>query len=66
MNITIRVLEENPDGSATAQVVYDKEALEYMVEYAITGMLTEYVTKLKEEKKNAKAKPRQKRNTKVS
>jgi|688.fasta_scaffold369464_2 hypothetical protein len=66
MNITIKILDENPDGSANAQVTYDKEALEYMVEYAITGMLTEYVNKLKEEKKNAKAKPRQKRNTKVS
>jgi hypothetical protein len=66
MNIRIEIIKENPDGSAIANATYDKEALEYMVEYAITGMLTEYVTKLKEEKKNAQAKPRQKRNTKVS
>jgi len=66
MNITIKILDENPDGSANAHVTYDKEALEYMVEYAITGMLTEYANKVKQEKKNAKAKPRQKRNTKVS
>jgi hypothetical protein len=61
MNIQIKVLDENPDGSANAHVTYDKEALEYMVEYAVTGMLTEYVTKLKEEKKNAIKKPRVKK-----
>jgi hypothetical protein len=66
MNITMKMLDENPDGSINAQVTYDNEALEYMVEYAIVGMLTEYANKVKEEKKNAKAKPRSKRNTKVS
>ena len=66
MNIRIEIIKENPDGSAEAKATYGKEALEYMVEYAITGMLTEYVQKLKEEKQDAKAKPRQKRNTKDS
>lgn len=66
MNIIMKMLDENPDGSINAQITYDKEALEYMVEYAIVGMLTEYANKVKEEKKNAKAKPRQKRNSKVS
>ncbi len=61
MNITIKILDENPDGSANAKVTYDKEALEYMVEYAVTGMLTEYVKKVKEEKKNANKKPKAKR-----
>lgn len=56
MNIRIEILKENPDGSAEARATYDKEALEYMVEYAITGMLTEYVQKLKDEKQNAKVK----------
>lgn len=56
MNIQIKIIKENPDGSAEARATYDKEALEYMVEYAITGMLTEYVQKLKDEKQNAKAK----------
>lgn len=56
MNIQIKILDENPDGSVNAQVTYDNEALEYMVEYAIVGMLTEYANKVKEEKKNAKAK----------
>lgn len=56
MNIRIEILKENPDGSAEAKATYDKEALEYMVEYAITGMLTEYVQKLKDEKQNAKVK----------
>lgn len=56
MNIQIKIIKENPDGSAEARATYDKEALEYMVEYAITGMLTEYVQKLKDEKQNAKVK----------
>ena len=56
MNIRIEIIKENPDGSAEARATYDKEALEYMVEYAITGMLTEYVQKLKDEKQNAKVK----------
>lgn len=56
MNIRIEILKENPDGSAEAKATYDKEALEYMVEYAITGMLKEYAQKLKDEKQNAKVK----------
>lgn len=56
MNIRIEIIKENPDGSAEAKATYNKEALEYMVEYAITGMLTEYVQKLKDEKQNAKVK----------
>jgi hypothetical protein len=61
MNIQIKILDENPDGSANAQVTYDKEALEYMVEYAIVGMLTEYMNKVKKEKKDAIKKPRVKK-----
>ena len=61
MNIQIKILDENPDGSANAQVTYDKEALEYMVEYAIVGMLTEYMNKVKKEKKYAIKKPRVKK-----
>ena len=56
MNIRIEIIKENTDGSAEAKATYDKEALEYMVEYAITGMLTEYVQKLKKEKQDAKVK----------
>ena len=56
MNIQIKIIKKNPDGSEEARATYDKEALEYMVEYAITGMLTEYVQKLKDEKQNAKVK----------
>ena len=47
MNIQIKIIKENPDGSAEAQATYDKEALEYMVEYAIVGMLKEYIEKSK-------------------
>jgi hypothetical protein len=61
MNIQIKVLDENPDGSANAQVTYDREALEYMVEYAIVGMLKEYAEKTKKEKKDAIKKPRTKK-----
>lgn len=56
MNIQIQITKENPDGSAEATATYDKEALEYMVEYAIVGMLKEYIEKSKKENKGAKVK----------
>lgn len=61
MNITITVTKEHKDGSADARVTFDKEALEYMVEYAVVGMLTEYCDKKdKEWNPDAKAKPARK------
>lgn len=59
MNITIKVTKEHADGSADAQVTFDKEALEYMVEYAVIGMLTEYCDKkdTNENKPTTKRKP---------
>ena len=59
MNIQIKIVKENPDGSADARVTFDAEALEYMVEYSVTGMLKEYVEKTKKEKQNAKVKRKQ-------
>jgi hypothetical protein len=65
MNITIKVTKEHKDGSADAQVNFDKEALEYMVEYAVVGMLKEYCDKKdKEWNPDAKAKPTRKTSTK--
>jgi hypothetical protein len=65
MNIQIKVTKEHKDGSADAQVTFDKEALEYMVEYAVVGMLKEYCDKKdKEWNPDDKAKPTRKTSTK--
>lgn len=56
MNIQIRITKKNPDGSAEATATYDREALEYMIEYAIVGMLKEYIEKSKKENQGAKVK----------
>jgi hypothetical protein len=64
MNITIKIIKERKDGSADAQVTFDKEALEYMVEYAVVGMLKEYCDeKNKERNSDDKAKPARKTST---
>jgi len=64
MNITIKIIKERKDGSADAQVTFDREALEYMVEYAVVGMLKEYCDeKNKERNSDDKAKPARKTST---
>ena len=43
MKIQVKILNENPDGSANAQVDFDKEGLETLVQWGLVALLTKAV-----------------------
>ena len=43
MNIAVRIIKENKDGSADAEVKFDKEGLEVLVQWGLVAMLTKAV-----------------------
>lgn len=43
MNIAVKIIKENKDGSADAQVRFDKEGLEVLVQWGLVAMLTKAV-----------------------
>jgi hypothetical protein len=47
MNINVKIIKENKDGSADAIVRYDKEGLETLVQWGIVAMLTKAVDEYK-------------------
>ena len=51
MNITIKTIKENKDGSADAVVNFDKEGLEFLVQEGVLSILKQYI----EQNENAKA-----------
>jgi hypothetical protein len=51
MEITVKVIKENKDGSADAEVNFDKEGLEFLVQEGLLSLLRQYI----EQNKNAQA-----------
>jgi len=51
MEISVKVIKENKDGSADAIVHFDKEGLEFLVQEGIIHILEAYI----KQNKNAKA-----------
>ena len=49
MEITVKVIKENKDGSANATVDFDKEGLEFLVQEGLLSVFTQYM----EQNKNA-------------
>ena len=43
MNIIIKEVKENADGSADADIHFDAEGLKYLIQYAVLDILTKYV-----------------------
>ena len=43
MNIQVKIIKENEDGSANAQVDFDKEGLETLVQWGLVGLLTKAI-----------------------
>jgi hypothetical protein len=43
MKIQLKILKENKDGSANAEVTFDKQGLETLVQWGLVSMLTEAV-----------------------
>jgi hypothetical protein len=49
MDIKIKVIKENKDGSANAMVDFDKEGLEFLVQEGMLSLIQQYIA----ENKNA-------------
>ena len=47
MKIEVKIINENKDGSANAQVDFDKEGLETLVQWGLVAMLTKAVDEYK-------------------
>ena len=54
MDITIKVIRENEDGSADALVNFDKEGLEFLVQEGTISILKQYIEQQKKEKKRGR------------
>ena len=47
MKILVKIIKENEDGSANAQVDFDKAGLETLVQWGLVALLTEAIDKYK-------------------
>jgi len=47
MEIAVQIIKENKDGSADAQVRFDKEGLEVLVQWGLVAMLTKAIDEYK-------------------
>jgi hypothetical protein len=47
MKIQVKILKENKDGSANAEVIFDKQGLETLVQWGLVAMLTKAVDEYK-------------------
>ena len=69
MDIKVRIIKENKDGSADAEVNFDKDGLETLVQWGLVAMLTkainEYATDEQKNARRIKAGDTKKRITKV-
>jgi hypothetical protein len=43
MKIQVKIIKENPDGSANAQVVFDKAGLECLVQHGLISLITQAI-----------------------
>lgn len=43
MDIKLKIIRENKDGSATAQVDFDKEGLEFLVQEGLLSVLKDFI-----------------------
>jgi len=68
MKIAVKIIKENKDGSANAQVDFDKEGLETLVQWGLVALLTkaidEYKVKDDETEVSVQPKPRIRANKK--
>ena len=62
MNISVRIIKENKDGSANAEVKFDKKGLEVLVQWGLVAMLTkaidEYAIRPEDAEVSFQAKPK--------
>jgi hypothetical protein len=60
MKIQVKILKENKDGSANAEVIFDKQGLKVLVQWGIVALLTQAVDEyaVRPDKRPAIAKPK--------
>jgi len=54
MEITVKVIKENKDGSADAEVNFDSEGLGFLVQEGLLSILKQYIEQQKKEKQNGR------------
>jgi hypothetical protein len=54
MEITVKVIKENKDGSANATVDFDKEGLEFLVQEGLLSVMQQYIEQNENAKQGAK------------
>ena len=54
MEIKLRIIKENKDGSANAEIDFDKEGLEFLVQEGILHILEAYIKQNENAKEGAK------------
>jgi len=54
MEITVKVIKENKDGSADAEVNFDKEGLEFLVQEGLLSVMQQYIEQNENAKQGAK------------
>ena len=54
MNITVKVIKENKDGSANAVVDFDKEGLEFLVQEGLLSLINQAIATDKNAKEGIK------------
>jgi hypothetical protein len=54
MEITVKVIKENKDGSADAEVNFDSEGLGFLVQEGLLSILRQYIEQQKKEKQNGR------------
>ena len=47
MKIQVKIIKENKDGSDNAEVIFDKQGLEVLIQWGIVAMLTQAVDEYK-------------------
>jgi len=61
MKIQVKILKENKDGSANAEVIFDKAGLEVLVQWGMVALLTQAIDEYKVRPDAAKSKVRVKK-----
>jgi ssDNA-binding replication factor A large subunit len=52
MEIQLKVIKENPDGSADAVVTFNKEGMEFLIQEGMISILKRYIEEEKNERKS--------------
>lgn len=64
MEITVKVVKENKDGSANAIVDFDKEGLEFLVQEGLLSVLTQHMKQNKNAQEGVKLRKKLEKKTK--